>query len=221
MNREIEVALCGKRTDSKYTNRKMTWAEFVLMLKTNKVTSETHAEYMRMTKDKQGEIKDVGGFVSGYLKNGSRKINDVIRKSFITLDIDDKASQQILEDIRSFTTFETVLYGTHKYTEETPRCRVIIPLTRDVNPTEYEFLAREIADELCGIDTFDPTTFQVNRMMYFPSSPKDIKPYFEEIKGDFESLGIAFQILIPLIPTIISIVLSLNEEKIFGLTKKK
>ena len=91
MNREIEVALCGKRTDSKYTNRKMTWAEFVLMLKTNKVTSETHAEYMKMTKGKQGEIKDVGGFVSGYLKNGSRKINDVIRKSFITLDIDDKA----------------------------------------------------------------------------------------------------------------------------------
>lgn len=68
MNREIEVALCGKRTDSKYTNRKMTWAEFVLMLKTNKVTSETHAEYMRMTKDKQGEIKDVGGLSVVILK---------------------------------------------------------------------------------------------------------------------------------------------------------
>lgn len=185
MNREIEVAFCNKRTDLRYTNRKMLWSEFVRMLQANKVTLETHAEYMKMTKDRQGEIKDVGGFVSGYLRNGSRKINDVIRKSFITLDIDDKASQQILEDIRSFTTFETVLYGTHKYTEETPRCRVLIPLMRDVNPTEYEFLAREIADELCGIDTFDPTTFQVNRMMYFPSSPKDIKPYFEEIKGDF------------------------------------
>lgn len=43
----------------------------------------------------------------------------------------------------------------------------------------------------------------------------------DNMKGDFESLGIAFQILIPLIPTIISIVLSLNEEKIFGLTKKE
>lgn len=43
----------------------------------------------------------------------------------------------------------------------------------------------------------------------------------DNTKGDFESLGIAFQILIPLIPTIISIVLSLNEEKIFGLTKKE
>lgn len=43
----------------------------------------------------------------------------------------------------------------------------------------------------------------------------------DNTKGDFEFLGIAFQILIPLIPTIISIVLSLNEEKIFGLTKKE
>lgn len=43
----------------------------------------------------------------------------------------------------------------------------------------------------------------------------------DNTKGDFESLGIAFQILIPLILTIISIVLSLNEEKIFGLTKKE
>lgn len=97
MNREIEVAFCNKRTDLRYTNRKMLWSEFVRMLQANKVTLETHAEYMKMTKDRQGEIKDVGGFVSGYLRNGSRKINDVIRKYFITLDIDDKASQQILK----------------------------------------------------------------------------------------------------------------------------
>lgn len=184
-DRQIEVAFCNKRTDLRYTNRKMPWSEFVKILKVNKVTSETHAEYMKMTKDRQGEIKDVGGFVSGYLRNGSRKMGDVVRKSFITLDIDDKATQQVLDDIRSFTAFETILYGTHKYTKETPRCRVLIPLMRDVDPTEYEFLAREIADELCGIDTFDPTTFQINRMMYFPSSPKGIDPYFEEIKGSF------------------------------------
>lgn len=183
--RQFEIAFCKKRTDTKYQNKKLIWSEFVDMLREPVVTSETCEEYSKMSKEEQGEIKDVGGFIAGYCKNGSRKLGDVIRRSMIALDIDDKATMKIIKEIETFATFGLVIYGTHKFNLNTPRCRIIIPLSRDVDPTEYEFLARTVADELAGIDTFDPTTFQVNRMMYLPSKSKDGDWYFSNIEGDF------------------------------------
>lgn len=182
--RQFEIAFCKKRTDTTYQNKRLTWSDFVELIKIPVITSETREEYLKMSKEQQGDIKDVGGFIAGYCLNGSRKLGDVTRRSMITLDIDDKATSQVISDIETFTTFETAIYSTHNYTTKTPRVRIIIPLSRDVDSTEYEFLARTVANELCGIDTFDPTTFQVNRMMYLPSKSKDGESYFSLLQGE-------------------------------------
>ena len=41
-----------------------------------------------MSRDEQSDIKDVGGFVGGYLSGGTRKTANVMWRSVATLDID-------------------------------------------------------------------------------------------------------------------------------------
>ena len=178
MDRKLCIAECAKRTDATYRNREMTWEEISSRLSKTKRTGETMAEYLAMGKDRQGEIKDVGGFVAGYLEGGKRGSRTVKRRSMVTLDIDDGATPDLLEGLEMSAPYELIVYGTHKYTPSRPRCRVVIPLARDVDPTEYEFLARTMAQELCGIDSFDPTTFSASRMMYWPSTPRDVEYHF-------------------------------------------
>ena len=185
MDRKLCIAECAKRTDATYRNREMTWEEISSRLSKTKRTGETMAEYLAMGKDRQGEIKDVGGFVAGYLEGGKRGSRTVKRRSMVTLDIDDGATPDLLEGLEMSAPYELIVYGTHKYNQKRPRCRIVIPLLRDVDPTEYEFLARTMADELCGIDAFDPTTFSVCRMMYWPSTPRDVEYHFFRNGGEW------------------------------------
>lgn len=178
IERPLCIATCRKRTDQIYKNETVRWEDFAAALSKTRKTAETMKEYLALGKDRQGEIKDVGGFVAGYLENGRRGNGTVKRRSMVTLDIDDGATPDLIEGIEMSAPYELIVYGTHKYTPSRPRCRVVIPLARDVDPTEYEFLARTMAEELCGIDSFDPTTFSASRMMYWPSTPRDVEYHF-------------------------------------------
>ena len=64
------------------------------------------------------------------------------------------------------------IYTTHKHTKENPRFRIVIPLSYEVDPIEYEAIARKLAFNI-GIDYFDDTTYSPSRLMYFPSTSKD------------------------------------------------
>ena len=65
---------------------------------------------------------------------------------------------------------EYVLYSTHSHTADNPRYRVIIPVDRPMPPDEYQAVSRRIADNI-GIEFFDPSTHQAERLMYWPSHP--------------------------------------------------
>ena len=174
---------CGRSATAKlWKNRTITWPELVERLHTPQVTHETYADYMAMTKTEQGRIKDVGGYVCGYLNNGRRRRSDVMFRSALTLDLDFAPAD--------FWTLFTLLYdcaavlhSTHKHSPQEPRFRLIVPLDRDVTPDEYVAIARRVAGS-SGIDYFDPTTFDVNRLMYWPSVSKDGAWAFEEQRGE-------------------------------------
>lgn len=51
-------------------------------------TAETHAEYMKMSKEQQDKIKDIGGFVGSHLRDGRRKTGHVTARQLLTLDLD-------------------------------------------------------------------------------------------------------------------------------------
>ncbi len=51
-------------------------------------TTETVEEYRKLKKGAQDNIKDVGGFVGGQLREGRRKNGMVLCRSMLTLDMD-------------------------------------------------------------------------------------------------------------------------------------
>lgn len=173
---ELSIAIGKSRKETRWKNIVITWQELVNRLSETVKTYETYNDYISMKKDEQAQIKDVGGFVGGELRNGTRKNEFVKNRSIVTLDID-YGTPDLWNDIESLTTYALVAYGTHKYTEKTPRIRLVIPLNRKVSPEEYEAIARKLASEI-GMDYFDDTTYEPARLMFWPSTPKDINYFY-------------------------------------------
>jgi predicted P-loop ATPase len=134
-----------------------------------------------MKKDDRDQIKDVGGFVGGYLAGGIRKNGQVRHRQLITLDLDD-ASPDFWDDLQLAYGNAAVVYSTHSSTARAPRLRLIMPLASPVTEEQYEPIARRIA-EVLGMDQFDQTTYEPTRLMYWPSTPKDGVYIFLEQDG--------------------------------------
>ncbi len=185
MNFTISVG--NSRKDKYWKEREVTWDEFCKRLSQTTVTSETQEEYKKMKKYQQDDIKDIGGFVAGKLKGGRRRKESVINRSMLTLDLDyaDDADA-ITENIEMLYGFTCCIYSTHKHTPEKPRLRLIVPLDRTVTPDEYQAVSRWIAKEI-GIEMFDDTTYEPNRLMYWPSTSSDGEFFFRSLQGDLLS----------------------------------
>lgn len=180
--RQYDIAIAKSRHDKTLRNKCFEWSELVSKLAKPKVTPETLAEYRAMPKEKQGEIKDVGGFVGGYLNAGSRKSGNVVHRSILTLDLD-TASTSMWEDFTLIYDCAALVYSTHKHTPDAPRLRLVVPLSRDVQIDEYEAIARKVAENI-GIEQVDDTSYEPHRLMYWPSVSKDGVYYFEEQQGE-------------------------------------
>lgn len=174
----------GLNVSSKvWKNTKTTWSNLVQKLATPVVTAETYKRFMSATKEEQSKIKDVGGFVGGFLTNGRRDKTNVLYRQLITLDID-FSHENFWWDFTMLFDCAAVIHSTHKSCAEKPRHRLIIPLDREVSQEEYQAIARKVAGDL-NIDLFDPSTFDVNRLMFWPSVSSDIEYYFEFQDGPF------------------------------------
>lgn len=184
-NGQLSIATGFSAKTKIWKNKKMQWSDFVEKLKDVHVTKETFKEYLSATKEDQSKIKDVGGYVGGYLRNGRRNPQNVVYRQLITLDID-FAHMDLWDDFCMLFNQAAVLHATHKHCEASPRFRLIMPIDREVTPDEYVAIARKVAG-LIGIELFDNTTFETNRLMFWPSSPKDIPYYFQFQDGPFIS----------------------------------
>jgi putative DNA primase/helicase len=178
---KIKISSGNSRMDKRWNQQEMKLDEFRDRISVTHRTSETVEQYRKMTKAKQDEIKDVGGFVLGALKDGRRKKDCVLSRSALSLDMD-YALPDIIDQIEMFFTFKCYFYSTHKHTAEKPRLRLIIPLAREVSPDEYSSVARKVAEEI-GIELFDDTTYEPSRLMYWPSTSADGEFLFREIDG--------------------------------------
>lgn len=183
-DRALDVALGNSRKTKAWKNKQLRWSELLERLSNTTRTPETLAEYKAMGRDKQSDIKDVGGFVGGYCNNGSR--SDVRHRSVLCLDAD-YADAELWPDWELAFDCAAALYSTHKHTPEKPRLRLVIPLDRNVTPDEYQALGRRVAAVL-GIDKFDDTTYQPQRVMYWPSTSQDGEFVFKYTDGEFLSV---------------------------------
>ena len=174
---DLVIATGQSRKSKLWKNTKMSWGDFVERLKTTTRTSETQGEFANMPKSQQDDIKDVGGFVGGKVKNGKRQSGSIENSILLTLDAD-FADSDFCDNISMFYDFTYCIYSTHKHTAEKPRFRLVILLSRPCTPDEYEAVARMVAYDI-GIDMFDDTTYQPHRLMYWPSTSIDGEYVFE------------------------------------------
>ena len=168
---KLLIAIGRSRKSAQWQNRELQWSELLDKLVQTTRTRETAAEYAALPKGERDNIKDVGGFVGGYLKNGKRNNASVVNRCMVCLDAD-YADEGLLDDLDLTFINAYALYSTHSHTPEKMRLRLIIPLSRTVTPDEYAAISRRIADELT-LTRFDPTTFEPARLMYWPSTPED------------------------------------------------
>lgn len=167
----LDIATGRSRKETNWKNKEVLWSELVHKLSATHRTAETHAAYVSSKKARQDEIKDIGGFVGGYLTTGRRKSGNVLHRQLITLDLD-YATPEFWTDFELTFNCAAVVYSTHKHEPDSPRLRLIIPLDRPVMVDEYMAISRKIAG-LLDIELFDPTTFQPERLMYWPSTSSD------------------------------------------------
>ena len=71
------IAIGNSRRDKAFKIVDVTWEQFLNKVSKTIRTVETVDEYGKMNKAKKDDIKDVGGFVGGKLKDGRRSKDSV------------------------------------------------------------------------------------------------------------------------------------------------
>lgn len=180
--RELAIAFGGSRTAATWKNEYLTWEEFLDRIREVRRTDETMAEYDAMDKTAKGDVKDGPGFVGGFVKTGRRKKANIESRSLITLDADSGDEDFLISCDLVLSGTAYVVYSTHSHRPGKEKYRLVVPLDRDVTQDEYAAISRKLAD-LIGLPYFDHTTFDIHRLMYFPSCSKDAEPVFEVSEG--------------------------------------
>ena len=173
-DRKITISAGNNRRAMNWTAQTMLISELWARLQTPARGTEPLAEYLSMKKAQQDDLKDVGGFMAGTLSGPRRKANAVTGRDVITLDLDNipaGGTDDVLRRVEALGCGYCI-YSTRKHSPAAPRLRVLLPLDRTVTADEYEPLARKMA-EYIGLELMDPTTFEVSRLMYWPSCCSD------------------------------------------------
>lgn len=188
-DRQIKISVGSSRNDINWKRQILTVSELYDRLKVPGRGAETIAEYSRLSKAQQGALKDVGGFVAGELSGPRRKSNAVLGRDVITLDFDNIpgwATDSVIGKLDALGCNYCV-YSTRKHTPNAPRLRVLVPTDRTMSPDEYEPCARYLAS-IIGIDMADPTTFEVARLMYWPSCCADSEYVYKTCDAPFANV---------------------------------
>ena len=173
-DRKITISAGASRRATLWTAQTLLISELWGKLKVPARGTETLAEYMSLKKAQQDELKDIGGFMGGTLNGPRRKANNVTGRDIITLDLDNipaGGTDDVLRRVGGLGCGYCV-YSTRKHQPAAPRLRILLPMDRTVTADEYEPIARKMG-ELIGLEFADPTTFEVSRLMYWPSCCKD------------------------------------------------
>ena len=166
---EIDVATYESRKSTSCKRCETKWSKLLGTISEPERSKETFTEYAAMSKPKQDNLKDVGGYVGGLMSGGNRKKTNLIHRQLITLDIDHAGKDDdTWEQFKLIYGKAAAIHSTRKHCGNNPRLRLLVPLSEPVGADEYAAVARGIAKTL-GFNKFDETTFEPSRLMYFPS----------------------------------------------------
>lgn len=181
MERIYTLSTARSSKASSWKRRSFTWDALVERFCEVRRTEETCAEFDAAPKRERDAIKDGPAFVAGSLKDGRRRKGCVEARSCVVLDAD-ASDAELMGDWRMLVGDAAILYPTHSSRPGALKHRLVVPLSRDVSADEYVPLAMKLAETL-GLARFDATTYQPERLMYFPSASADAEASVEVCQG--------------------------------------
>lgn len=187
MNMPVKIAVAGSARAEVWNNVVVTLQELFERFKNPVRDNITMEEFKALPKtaakgDCQGKRKDVGGFVGGHLLNGKRCKGMVQTRSLITLDVD-YGMPGVIDTLELMIGKFCIVYSTRKHTPEQPRLRLIFPVAREMSEDEYPAICRQLFADI-GIEMFDTTSDQANRLFFYPSVCSDGEYICRIIEGE-------------------------------------
>ncbi len=173
-DRQITISAGASRRATQWMPQTLLLSELWERLRIPARGAESMAEYLSLSKSRQDDLKDVGGYVAGTLSGARRKAGNVTGRDIITLDLDNipnGAAKDVAARIEGLGCGYCI-YSTRKHRPDAPRLRVLFPLDRTCTADEYEPCARRMAAYI-GMELADPSTFEASRLMYWPSCCAD------------------------------------------------
>lgn len=180
-NRTINLYTANSRKDKKLQQAPTDVQRLFDRLEQSQAIPFTHEAYTGLRKPQQDDLKDVGAYIAGDLKNGSRRSGCVLSRSAAVMDADNLPAMATDDFIRRVFALNVCccIHSTAKHSEATPRLRVVIPFASDISAEIYcpvvLCLCQMIQPEMTW---FDPTTAEPTRIMYFPSHCQNVQPVF-------------------------------------------
>ena len=187
INRQMAVYTTTNRKAKVYQAAPQSLQELFGRLKVSQPIAHTIDAYKALKKAQQDDLKDVGGFVLGELKDGRRRSGMVLSRSGAVLDADNVPAGSTEEFIRRVAALGLCccVYSTAKHCPQAPRLRVVFPFLEDIPAEQYPPVARLLCQFIQPeMDWFDPTTAEAERMMYYASHCQDVAPVWYEQDGE-------------------------------------
>lgn len=182
--RDLNIAYGNSRTAKFWSNKTIKFDELCDRLRSPIYTSETVEEYPKLPKGQRDDIKDKGGFVAGHLRDNRRQASKVVCRSMLVYDLD-SIETEFLQNIGSKISNKGCYYTTHSHTPECPRARMIIPVSRDMAPDEFNAVARYYAQDNGFINMLDPCSFSPHQLMYWPTCPSNGEYLYGTMEGEW------------------------------------
>jgi putative DNA primase/helicase len=164
-------------------NKSQSWGSLKKMLWTPHATPERRKEFDKASKDEQDKLKATAGWFSGaQMKGNHRALKNVMPRDLLTLDLDyipDYVPELITDGFTKISHLEAFYHSSRRHTRENPRVRIIAPVSRPLDPDEYQALARGVAYMLdAEMQWVDLVSFRPAQMMFRPTCSADDVPNF-------------------------------------------
>lgn len=186
-NRTLAVYTTTNRKARVYQAAPQSLQELFDRLKVSQPIPYTIDAYKALPKAQQDDLKDIGGYVLGELKDGRRKAGAVLSRSGAVLDADNLPAGSTDEFIRRVAALGLCccVYSTAKHCPQAPRLRVVFPFSADIPAEQYPPVVRLLCQCIQSeMDWFDPTTAQAERMMYWATHCRDVAQVWHEQDGN-------------------------------------
>ncbi len=120
----------------------------------------------KLTTHKQSNNKTGAWFVGGSVKGSKRSDSEMVSRSVLTYDIDNSGMTLGAIQYELIMNLECawLAYSTFSHTDDNPKVRVVIPLSKEISPSQYKALSIKVAEEI-GIPV-DPASFVASQAMF-------------------------------------------------------